>query len=85
MNQSKISVMQPGDKFKLCITYQVDIYLDTQLRVVMHHLFGFQLLRVHMNVFLAFCCVCVYVTEHTDVHCMSVRERKNLLKLHCCL
>lgn len=46
MNQSRISVMQPADKFKLWITYQVDIYLDA-LRLVMHHSFRCQPLSAH--------------------------------------
>lgn len=53
------------------------MYLDTQQRsgVVMHHLFGLQLLCVYITVFLACCCVCVCLAEHTGLHRMSVRKK----------
>lgn len=64
MNQSKISLMQPGDKFKLWITYQVDIYLDTRQRsgwwCITRSALSCSVCRA---VCLAYYCVCVCVIE----------------------
>lgn len=81
MNQSKISVMQLGDEFKLWITYQVDIYLDEQRCSGWWCITAFSC-SVWIAVFSSHHCVCVCVIEHTDVQ-LSARVRgKNMPKLH---